>query len=52
MAMRIRKAMCERWHRELLQGVIEMDETYIGGKPRNKGQKLEIRSLGPTRSRH
>jgi transposase-like protein len=34
MGMRIRKAMCERWHRELLQGVIEMDETYIGGKPR------------------
>jgi transposase-like protein len=34
MAMRIRRAMSERWHRELLQGIIEMDETYVGGKPR------------------
>lgn len=39
MAMRIRKAMCERWHRELLQGIIEMDETYIGGKPRKTNHK-------------
>ncbi len=39
MGMRIRKAMCERWHRELLQGVIEMDETYIGGKPRKTNFK-------------
>lgn len=43
MGMRIRKAMCERWHRELLQGVIEMDETYIGGKPR-KGYDGKPRS--------
>jgi len=34
MSMQIRKAMCERGQRELLQGVVEMDETYIGGKPR------------------
>lgn len=34
MAMRIRKAMTEQ--RELLQGIVEIDETYIGGKPRNR----------------
>ncbi len=32
MAMRIRKAMVE--NHELLDGIIEVDETYIGGKPR------------------
>ncbi len=35
MAMRIRRAMIE--DRELLSGIIEMDETYIGGKPRKGG---------------
>lgn len=45
MGMRIRKAMNERWHRELLQGVIEMDETYIGGKAKNiKGPKIKNKS--------
>ena len=34
MAMKIRDAMTERGQRELLTGVVEMDETYIGGKPR------------------
>ena len=32
--MRIRKAMIETKQRELLHGIVEMDETYIGGKPR------------------
>ena len=32
--MQIREAMVERQQRELLSGVVEMDETYIGGKPR------------------
>ncbi|MEN6625794.1 MAG: IS1595 family transposase [Candidatus Sumerlaeia bacterium] len=32
MGMRIRKAMIQQ--RELLQGIAEMDECYIGGKPR------------------
>jgi len=32
MAMRIRRAMIEQ--RDLLLGIVEMDETYIGGKPR------------------
>ena len=33
MGMQIRKAMAEREQRELLSGVVEMDESYIGGKP-------------------
>lgn len=36
MAMRIRKSMIQQ--RQLLQGIVEMDECYIGGKPR-KGKK-------------
>lgn len=34
MNMKIRGAMAEREQRELLTGLIECDETYIGGKPR------------------
>ncbi|HUJ17227.1 MAG TPA: IS1595 family transposase [Nitrospirota bacterium] len=34
MAMRIRKAMTQFQDQTLLQGIVEMDETYIGGKPR------------------
>jgi transposase-like protein len=34
MGMQIRQAMAERAQRELLTGVVEMDEAYIGGKPR------------------
>jgi transposase-like protein len=34
MAMQIREAMEQRDQRDLLTGVIEMDETYVGGKPR------------------
>ena len=33
-SMQIRKAMSQVDQRRLLTGVIEMDETYIGGKPR------------------
>ena len=39
MQQRIRVAMVAS-ERELLQGIIEMDETYLGGKPR-KGNKRE-----------
>lgn len=34
MAMKIRTAMSEREQRELLTGIVEADETFIGGKPR------------------
>lgn len=40
-AMKVREAMAEREHRELLQGIVEMDETYIGGKPRKTGPKAK-----------
>jgi transposase-like protein len=44
LGMRIRRAMLE--DRDLLLGIVEMDETYIGGKPR-KGTK----NFGSTRGR-
>jgi transposase-like protein len=34
MAMKIRQAMTQAEQRKLLTGVVEADETYIGGKPR------------------
>jgi len=37
MGHRIRKAMTDN-ESELLTGIVEMDETYVGGKPR-KGDK-------------
>lgn len=37
--MRIRKAMIESSQRDLLNGLVEMDETYVGGKPRKKPPK-------------
>jgi len=39
MAMRIRNAMMESEQRDLLQGLVEMDETYVGGKPRKSNDK-------------
>ena len=36
-AMQIRKAMVETEQRDMLMGIIEMDETYVGGKPRKGG---------------
>lgn len=44
-AMQIRKAMSQREHRELLTGIVEMDETYVGGKPR-KGSTNNPRGRG------
>ena len=38
MMHRIRKAMASD-QGELLSGIVEMDETYIGGKPRPKNNK-------------
>lgn len=46
MAMRIRNAMIEQ--RELLEGIVEMDETYIGGKPRGKGHSKRGRGTSKT----
>ena len=37
LAIEIRKAMMQSDERELLKGVVEMDETYVGGKPRKGG---------------
>lgn len=37
MGMRIRRAMIEQ--RELMNGFVEMDETYVGGKPRKEMHK-------------
>ena len=39
-AMQIRKAMTQAEQRHLLTGIVEMDETYVGGKPR-KGKKYD-----------
>ena len=36
-SMKIREAMMERTQRDLLKGIVEVDETYIGGKPRKGG---------------
>ena len=36
--MQIRKAMTQAEQRNLLTGIVEMDETYVGGKPR-KGSR-------------
>lgn len=44
--MQIRKAMTQRGQRELLTGIIEMDETWIGGKPRKGGDKKLKRGRG------
>ncbi len=44
-AMQIKRAMTQAEHRLLLAGIVEMDETFIGGKPR-KGTKGD----GPART--
>jgi transposase-like protein len=50
MGMQIRKAMAESGQRELLTGIVEMDETYIGGKPR-KGNTGSSSQGGGNKSR-
>lgn len=49
-AMQIRKAMTQSAQRNLLTGVVEMDETYIGGKPR-KGKRYDDPADKPKRGR-
>lgn len=58
MGMQIRKAMAEREQRQLLSGVVEMDETYVGGKPRKGnigsgtqgGGNMKLRGRGTNRT--
>ena len=43
-SMQIRNAMVQDEQRKLLTGVVEMDETYIGGKPRRgSGKEVHIK---------
>jgi transposase-like protein len=49
MGMRIRKAMLQ--DRELLHGIVEMDECYIGGKPRKTRDKKYKPGDRPKRGR-
>jgi transposase-like protein len=42
---RIRHAMAAEPLRGMLQGTVEMDETYVGGKPRDRRSWSEIRRL-------
>ena len=44
--MQIRKAMRETDQRQMLLGIVEMDETYIGGKPRKGSGKPTKRGRG------
>jgi transposase-like protein len=39
LAHRIRAAMSEKPQANMLRGIIEVDETYVGGKPRKDGTK-------------
>ncbi len=46
-AMQIRKSMTQGEHRNMLTGIVEMDETYVGGKPRKwKGRKGDTSKRG------
>jgi len=49
-AMQIRKAMDQTNQRQLLTGIVEMDETYVVGKPR-KGKKYDDPDDRPKRGR-
>jgi transposase-like protein len=46
MGMKVRQAMTQKGQRELLTGVVEMDETYIGGKPRKGSGNSEPSKRG------
>ena len=45
---RIRYAMTEPDSKEKLHGTVEVDETYVGGKPRNKGKNKRARATKKT----
>jgi len=46
MGMKIRQAMIDTGQRNLLTGLVEMDETYIGGKPRKGNGQINKRGRG------
>jgi len=46
MGMKIRQAMVDTGQRNLLTGLVEMDETYIGGKPRKGSGQINKRGRG------
>ena len=50
--MQIRKAMTQAEQRNLLTGIVEMDETYVGGKPRKGTKGGWRRREAQARSRH
>ncbi len=43
-AMRVRCAMLDQ--ADMLEGIVEMDETYIGGKPRHRNTPDNVANLG------
>lgn len=45
-SMKIRQAVFESEQKELLQGIVEMDECYIGGKPRKEMMSGKNRKRG------
>lgn len=49
-SMKIREAMTQAHQRELLTGLVEMDETYIGGKPRKGGGGNNPRGRGTSKT--
>lgn len=44
MMMRVRKAMADDG--ALLRGIVEMDETYVGGKPRRRNRRRNKKAAG------
>ena len=50
MDMKIRQAMNEREQRELLTGIVECDETYVGGKPRPGSGEPHKRGRGTNKT--
>lgn len=49
-SMKIRDAMAQAHQRELLTGLVEMDETYVGGKPRKGNGGNNKRGRGTSKT--
>ena len=47
MQQRIRAEMASKQGEILLQGIIEADETYLGGKPRKRNKSRNNKDLPP-----